>query len=136
MCMASKFTELKRKLKLGKEEVFDTVEASEEVKAMPVDELLGLLDDAMPAEKPEQVSVEDVSAVNTAPAKEEKSFPVAINVYYNAARKKFVRVVIEYDLATNYSRIIQTEDIGDSSAVAMYKINGYFAMKLTKRERE
>ena len=134
--MASKYMELRKKMKTKNKKEADTP-TNEKAQAMEVNELMSLLEDAtgvVKEEVVETVSKEEptrIESKNTSTSQ----FPTAINIFYSDKQRKFIQVKIEYDLDSGYSKIVAADPIADSGAVALYKINNYFTMKLLRGEK-
>lgn len=65
-----------------------------------------------------------------------KEMHKAHNTYYDSVLKKFMLVVIEYDVVTGYSKITEVKPIADSWAVALGKVNDILALKLARGEEK
>jgi hypothetical protein len=58
----------------------------------------------------------------------------ALNVFYNTKLKKFIKVVIEYDLNTGYSKIVSADPVADHWGIALSMMHDEFAMKLAQKK--
>lgn len=56
----------------------------------------------------------------------------AIGVYYDTSRKKFMKISIDYNPVTEYTKVKSIEDLADSNAVATAKVAQIFSMKLIR----
>lgn len=54
----------------------------------------------------------------------------AVDIYYDDELRKFIQVVIAYDLETGYTKIKSKEAIADSQPVAIHKIQKHFVDKI------
>lgn len=64
--------------------------------------------------------------------KETRKLFQAQGLYYDSEKKKFIKVAIEYDPKSDYCKVLEHLEYSDSSAVAIYKINNLFSMKLIR----
>ena len=136
--MPSKFHALRRgKLKTKDDPKLPKGEAPvAEVSPITEEELNTLLADlneepAAEAAKPAVTTVEKEEA-----KVEKKRLPMAYNIFYDSSIKKYRQVTIEYDITTEYSKIVKVENIADSQPVALHKMNKLFALKIIKGEEK
>lgn len=64
--------------------------------------------------------------------KVEQRLFTAIGVYYDTSRKKFMKISIDYNPKTEYTKVKSIEDLADSNAVATAKVTQIFSMKLIR----
>lgn len=78
----------------------------------------------------EETKKDEVQTVNS------KVYHKAYNIFYDASQRKFIQVTLEYDLATGYSKIVETKPIADNQAVAIYKIQNIITLKILRQEEK
>lgn len=65
----------------------------------------------------------------------ERNF-TALGVYWDDTQKIYLKVTIDYNPISGYSKVVSTEKIADSPSTAIYKLNTAFSMKILKREEK
>lgn len=126
---------LKRKIKEEQEKL----EAAEKEKRIKEEiEIEKLLAAALKEEVKDITKMEKEIAkvAPTPPPPPEVQRHKAINVFYNDTLKKFVKVVIEYDLASGYSEIVEAEPFTENLAIALHQTHEELAMKLVQRKEK
>jgi hypothetical protein len=110
----------KKKLVVKEDNLFDNVE-----------ELLGITEAVKP------VSVEETKEELMEIGEPEKTFSTqqAQDVFYNKETKKFVQVLIDYNLEHDYAKINAVSDLTDNIAVAVAKTAERTSRKLFKTQR-
>jgi len=80
------------------------------------------------------VPVEEVAAAEEVPTTTADKVFRAFGVYYDKKKRKFVKVSIDYCVATCYTNLVSTEDFTDSQAVAVMKMSQALSLKLIRNE--
>lgn len=104
------------------------VKEVEPVSAEELNQLLGALNETAKEETVEVIKAEEPEE----PKQEQKLFE-AIGVYYDQTIKKYMKIVINYDPQSDYTKLISKDEMCDSQAVAVVRVGQLFSYKLAKR---
>lgn len=101
-----------------------------------LNELLSQLNEPIAPAVEEKPATASFADTETHPELEKTpvKYHVALNTFYDDKRKKYMLVQVEYDIATNYSRIISCTELADSQPTAIYKLQKLYTFKILKRE--
>lgn len=132
----SKFFDLKNN-KGKKRNVEKPIEVVEPklLEATEVETLLQSLNEPLPEVKVEPVKVVVPEVVVPKVAHEEGNF-IAYGIAFNNERKKFMRISLDYNPKTGYSKIVSVEDWADDPMSALRKLMQILSLKLLKREEQ
>lgn len=106
------------------------------VSEIELNELLSQLNEPVESVAEEKPSTASFSDTEVKPELEKVTtkYHQALNTFYNDKLKKYMLVQIEYDIETNYCRIVSCTEFADSQPTAIYKLQKLFNLKILKRE--
>lgn len=84
-------------------------------------------------EKVKEIITNVVTKPETLTTEENKSFK-AYGVFWDSVNKIFMKVIVDYDPISGYTKLVGTEKIADSPATAIFKLNNLYSLKIIKRE--
>lgn len=119
----------------------------------PVGEVVEEMTNIVPEKALDEVEIHNLlSSLNEAPAEVEKVVNkviaevvtkevsevlfTAYGIYYDEEKKKFMKINIDYNPKTGYSKIRNEEAWADSAPSALNKLNKVLSLKLLKREEK
>ncbi len=106
-----------------------------EIEPVTQEELAGLLaslNEASPETDVPEVVVSNKEEPKVSKSVEPMKVFRAYGVYYDSKTKKFVKIDIDYCIENNYTAIVSQEILGDSKAVAIFKMGNALNVKLAK----
>jgi hypothetical protein len=80
----------------------------------------------------DSIKSDNIVEENVNSSKEPLKIFQAYGVYFNSKIKKFVKINIDYCVENNYTSIVSEEILGDSKAVAIFKMGNALNIKLAK----
>lgn len=116
------------------QELVDEQLSAPELTEKEVEDLFSRLNEKPPVDtKKVEAVVNKVIEEVTQPEKAEQLF-VAYGLCYNETDKKFVKIEIDFNPKTGYSKLRSIEHYADSAPTALNKLNKILSLKLLKRE--